>query len=636
MWEYAVTTFADHQGQIVNTKMAESVDIEAALMSVLRSAVCVADHNERIGNDSSLTFRRNTVENGFEWGAPIVQTYDDQLASNTDGYSQDACGKVTFPSVPSQGLAALLQVGGTQANGNMALGFAGSMTAQQAQNKANQVIINAQKRAFEELALETEKLAPLIVARGDAKISPREVSAALYKASQKYQTSVIAASNSALSESGGLMKTMSDALKSDSARLGWLSAGTWYYQVARINSELTKTATFVPTVVMPEVVSGSAATISIGKAGLSPEMSKYLDALTEDSMKRIAAWRKADEIKKGGLATNMDGSTVNVGVNRQNWQSAISLAGSFSDDVSKMIGYDKNSPLDPIIQLKNSGDYMLATGATAMTLLAASDLAGPASGVAKAALGKLPVIGGILKMGQSLFTSTAIALLAMGGILSLYLPMLPFILWFGSIVGWAISLCEMVASATLWAVAHMHPEGEGASSHAAAPGFLIIAEVFVRPALMVVALLFSMSITKPLMDLLATMFFNVSASIQADSASGVLSALGIIAIYVILCVTLVTRSFSLIHVLPSTVMRWIGGHHVQGHDQSQDMASLSRGAATTALMQGGSILSGAMTTKKHVNDAAPTPGGGPSEQSQPDVGETNDHSPVAKKNEVRR
>ena len=98
----------------------------------------------------------------------------------------------------------------------------------------------------------------------------------------------------------------------------------------------------------------------------------------------------------------------------------------------------------------------------------------------------------------------------------------------------------------------------------------------------------------PVMGILYSLFMNASGSMQADSISGLFSWVVEIAIYVMVCVTVMHKIFALIHVIPNSVPRWFGGH-ASGHDKGAETEHESKAAVMGAIMAGRNAGSGAMT-----------------------------------------
>ena len=154
-----------------------------------------------------------------------------------------------------------------------------------------------------------------------------------------------------------------------------------------------------------------------------------------------------------------------------------------------------------------------------------------------------------------------LALFAFGVTLSTYVPMIPFITWTTSIVNWFVLVLESVIAAPLFAVAHIHPDGDDAVGRAG-QGYMMILSLVMRPALMLFGLLGGMLLTQPIVGYINAAFMSVVSGIQADSMTGIVSFIAYVAIYVVMMTTVVHIVFSLIHWVPDNILRWIGNGSV--------------------------------------------------------------------------
>ncbi|CAJ7059863.1 conjugal transfer/type IV secretion DotA/TraY family protein [Burkholderia pseudomallei] len=72
------------------------------------------------------------------------------------------------------------------------------------------------------------------------------------------------------------------------------------------------------------------------------------------------------------------------------------------------------------------------------------------------------------------------------------------------------------------------------------------------------------------------LFFGIAvANAQFDSLTGIVSVIGYLVIYYMLCANLIQTSFSLIFVVPDQVLNWVGG-----------LASATLGRETTGEVRG--------------------------------------------------
>ena len=128
-------------------------------------------------------------------------------------------------------------------------------------------------------------------------------------------------------------------------------------------------------------------------------------------------------------------------------------------------------------------------------------------------------------------------------------------------------LVEAIIAAPLWAIMHVHPDGEGLTGRGGS-GYALVLTVILRPALMIFGLVAAIALMYPFGAILNEVFpavFNMSVGSsgasgrEMETAGGILTKVAGAFIYVGVMMTLVTKIFSLIHVLPDQILRWIGG-----------------------------------------------------------------------------
>lgn len=246
-----------------------------------------------------------------------------------------------------------------------------------------------------------------------------------------------------------------------------------------------------------------------------------------------------------------------------------------------------------IMQLKNKGDNILDVAAIMMMGLAGFE--GLVAGVNDASIA-VPVIGaptagisgffkGLLHIATPMLFSLIFSFIAFGFTLAIYVPMVPYVLWMGGVTGFLILIAEALVASPLWAVMIMHPSGEGVTSQQSQNGLMLLLGLFTRPALMLMGMILGMFMVEPLVMMINDTFFYAMSSVQAGSVTMLFSFVGYAALYVSLILTVVNKCFSLIHVMPDKVLRWIGGGGEQlGEGSARDHAkgTVAAVAATAA------------------------------------------------------
>ncbi len=341
---------------------------------------------------------------------------------------------------------------------------------------------------------------------------------------------------------------------------GWIFAGTWYNHIVKMNDVMQSTLNSLP----------SSEPISIVDGRETREaLQNYQDAMAvadEYAKNRIAGVRNV-YYQETNVRAPQDGEGA--------WEYIKKLISApFMGAINQMTEEIAGSNLNHISQMKSFGDTIVTAGwALAGTLAAAAGVSGSGAGkllgaVAFDAGAALGILSGV-------FTFMIIGLLFFGVTLSTYAPMIPFITWIASVVNWFVLLIEAVLAAPIWAVAHIHPDGDDAVGRGG-QGYMMILSLIMRPALMLFGLITAMLLTQPVTGLVNAGFMSAVSGVQADSTTGLVSFFAYVAIYVIMMTTVLHTVFSLIHWIPDNVPRWIGAH-VSGGPASPDQKEKEAG-----------------------------------------------------------
>ena len=229
---------------------------------------------------------------------------------------------------------------------------------------------------------------------------------------------------------------------------------------------------------------------------------------------------------------------------------------------------------DPITGLSSFGNLILNTSVGG--LLAAATMNGVREGAEDQVAGKafnwatggLGFVRGVWDvLSPTLFTAWMI-LLGLGYFLTYYLPMLPALIWYISITGWMALVVITILGAPLWVAMHTvvsRRDGDGPMNMFVMNGYQILANVLLRPTLMVLGLTAAIIILK-YAAMLATFGFGFAYQsgifATAGDTSGILLRLfGMMAaviIFTILIIAIATSTFTLIYRVSDYVIDMLG------------------------------------------------------------------------------
>ncbi len=184
---------------------------------------------------------------------------------------------------------------------------------------------------------------------------------------------------------------------------------------------------------------------------------------------------------------------------------------------------------------------------------------------------------------MGLFTPALLALITAGLVMSLYIPLIPFIIFTFGAIGWFINVIEAMIAAPLVALGIAHPEGQEILGKAE-PAVILLVNVFLRPTLMIFGLLAGMMLSYVGIWMLNAGFGNAwtFASASATGFAALLGMIGVMLIYALIVLQVVQKSFSLIYVIPDEVLKWIGGNIRGLGGEAEAEGTIAGGAHTGA------------------------------------------------------
>lgn len=427
--------------------------------------------------------------------------------------------------------------------------------------------------------------------------------------------------NKSVAKGGSSIKESAQAKMLDG---GWLAAGSWYGTWAEANAALA------------DAVAGIKFTRS------EPDS---VTAAVDEDVRRFERLLQQGKAALSGLAGNAAKDSSSIAVSEvQKTVCGLAAFQTTTGDcsigqlvVEKFIGgvaygsgggqseRDQVGLVNPVIAFKNAGDYVMTAGAA----LVGIQIAAPV--LEATPLGRVSAVAGVVSgkagdgdsKGYGAAASRAAAgiagagwmILAVGGLMSIYLPFLPFISWFSAIVTYCASLFEGLVAMPLHSIAHMHTDGEG-MGQGTVKGYLFYLNTFARPPLMLMSFFFAASMSIGLGTLLAKMFLPAIANLQGNSVTGLASIVGLVIVYVGMNIVMLQAIFDLIQVIPDQVISFVGSgelHSPLGKDQESKMNALfaraqaggqSAGISSAGAMgkqKGGEGKGGASRTKPSSN-----------------------------------
>ena len=611
-WDQGADFLANGGDLVVQT--VPSQNIQQVAEAVFDASLCVEANNAGISISNALRASDplSQPETG-QYGGQATQDgsgYQWGFLQANGGYGDASCGSVQFPSAGSA----------LSAGSGGFLGSAGNFIGGQAVSVEN-AARNAAMVAFQNLAQSADQaannLVHSIVAAQAANLSTLGLAKAIpvdYKASvieslaiayQHDLESGIAQSSAASNSGAYASEQMVQNVKATSQSIGFTSAGAWFTTLAGLSTAMEHAMTASVSVgSSPQPV----ASFQYGSYVYGPALrdKAFIDAANAGASSQAPGSTTAN-MAPADPASSWIGSKIHeiamkmcptgTAMNNAAGVSGVSSAGQcIVEGLVGSSGPGANS--SALIRMKDAGDYIVgisAIGVTALGGVSGSESAihGFFGSIARkaasvATLGTSDaVIGaaeGAAKVWVTILMTALSVVMGLGFMLSIYLPMIPFIVWIAGIATWLAVVVEAVVGAPLWAFAHMDAEGEGMGQRTTY-GYLFVLNVLFRPFLMVVGLILAAVLIQVVGGLFLYLFPMAMSSVQVDSVTGLLSICGFIGVYVSGCLAIVNTGVNMITMVPNNVLSWIGG--AAGIQLGEGMQQHTQGAASGLSGAGG-------------------------------------------------
>jgi conjugal transfer/type IV secretion protein DotA/TraY len=428
-------------------------------------------------------------------------------------------------------------------------------------------------------------------------------------------------------DGGGLQSSV----KQNMLSLGWFGAGAWYSTFAEANAAIAD-ASKGPTVSAKAPVQSGALTSGARRA-VEAAGESYQNALkvqnsdTGDGSRALLDSAIRDHCSSSSLVNAAVGtatgncslgqSIVSAGIRA----TAIGSGGGGNGGGSA--SFDSAGLVNPIIMMKNMGDYVMSFSSTVLLSGGAVWLAEKigvgkviSSGIGIAE--KLPGVGGAVKEATGVFAvlkTVAVITLVLGGFMAIYIPMIPFVTWMGAILAYAASVIEGLAGGSLHAMAHLDGDGDGLGQRTG-HGYIFMVNVLARPSLMIIGFFVASALMIVIGTLQAHLFLPAMANVQGNSVTGMFSIAAFLLIFFVMNVTLISASFNLIYVITDQVLGFVGGQ-VSSHmgrdteDKTNNVFMLAARVGPQAMGQMAAARKGAVDDAANkLKGTTTAPGGG--------------------------
>lgn len=345
-----------------------------------------------------------------------------------------------------------------------------------------------------------------------------------------------------------------EAFAAEAAKGGWVQAGAWALRVMATNAELTKAMAAIPSTTTPRLDHYADSTWEAHLAGMGAADKFWLD--------KMGTSNQAISEKALGAGTG-DSWLAPLDISR--WQKLYEHLAYSSEDAA----------VNPLAEISDLGHSMINLSSAAVgTYIVLTTGSDTIRGVAEAipivgrAVGTIVgVVGTALEKSSPAFWSAAGAMWLSGAGMAYLLPMLPYVYWLLVVLRFLTRLISGVLAVPLWAISHLELDGEGMGEKAR-PGYLLIIDVFVRPMVSVLGLMFGLAVMLVMTRLLVSTSMIAMRSTLAGHYGGI-SAVAIFSlILTAILIMLMHHSMRMsidaaddvLEMAGAAVARGVGGH----------------------------------------------------------------------------
>ncbi len=200
-----------------------------------------------------------------------------------------------------------------------------------------------------------------------------------------------------------------------------------------------------------------------------------------------------------------------------------------------------------------------------------------------------PTASTLLMLIIPLFIGLETILIAAGGAMSVYIPLIPYVIFTMGAISWLLTTIETMVAGPLVALGILNPGGRHEFLGKAEPALMLIFNVFMRPSLMIFGLMSAMLLANVVLQMINMAFWNLLHQTQAGNP--LWNILFLVA-YVFLIIAALNKCFGAISGIPNTVMEWMGGQRMRDAGEGEAMGKVEGGVSAGGAKATGAVGSG--------------------------------------------
>lgn len=335
---------------------------------------------------------------------------------------------------------------------------------------------------------------------------------------------------------------------------GWVSGGLFYYVIATSVGNQLRLSSPDFTFVMPQ------------PSGTMADVRTNVDA--------VSTLLEVAESTQSASATGVTGSVTQEssavkGKSPKFLKALVKPITAVIDTLNKALTDLLTATAGPLNALQLFGSLMIITAeVTYVVVVALAITLGTVSAINTFVLGTgaiAPTIGAIMFVVGLIappFFALLAALIAMGGMLAIYIPLVPYIIFTFGVIGWFVAVIETMVAAPLVALGILSPSGQHELMGKAEPAIGMTFNIFLRPSLMLFGLFAAMLLAIVVVKLIfMTFFFAIMFATRGLALVDPTMLVLTIAALTMIIVSALNKCFQMIYIIPEQVMQWIGFHH---------------------------------------------------------------------------
>jgi len=167
--------------------------------------------------------------------------------------------------------------------------------------------------------------------------------------------------------------------------------------------------------------------------------------------------------------------------------------------------------------------------------------------------------GAIFRGAAKILTYAAAIFLMVGFVYAIYLPLLPAMIWTFAVIGWLEKLISLIIIFPIWMLGHVFPEGDGIVNGIGRQGYVLSANVLLRPPVQLLALHFAMAALGAIGFLLSHILEVFLPSSTNGYTTGFAVGLGSFIVMSGFIVVICHMVLAWIYKIPDEIPHYIGG-----------------------------------------------------------------------------